>query len=157
MDDRTVGQSLEHDHHLIDGQFAAFAQALAEDRIDTASLSAATEALRHHIWVEEQLHFPPLREAGLFGPVLVMLREHGEIWNLLDRAAAQAAQGSVADLDQTWHSLAELLTAHNAKEEQILYPSGDQILDEPTARAVATALATGARPDGWVCQMAGQR
>ena len=26
-----------------------------------------------------------------------------------------------------------------------------------TARAVATALATGARPDGWVCQMAGQR
>ena len=33
-----------------------------------------------------------------------MLREHGEIWNLLDRAAAQAAQGSVADLEQTWHS-----------------------------------------------------
>jgi len=157
MSDPTIGQVLEQDHHTIDAQLAAFADALAQGRVDADSLAAGSNALRHHIWVEEELHFPPLRAAGLMGPVLVMLREHGQIWDLLDRADSQVAGGApVVELQQTWHALADVLTAHNSKEEQILYPSGDEILDEQTAQSVRTALQAGVTPAGWVCEMAGR-
>ncbi len=157
MSDPTIGQVLEQDHHTIDAQLAAFADALAQGRVDADSLAAGSNALRHHIWVEEELHFPPLRAAGLMGPVLVMLREHGQIWDLLDRADSQVAGGApVVELQQTWHALADVLTAHNSKEEQILYPSGDEILDEQTAQSVRTALQAGVTPPGWVCEMAGR-
>ena len=57
---------------------------------DTAPVVRAMESLRRHIFLEEQLLFPPLREAGMIAPVLVMLREHGEIWQSLDAARHRA-------------------------------------------------------------------
>lgn len=157
MTGQTIGQVLESDHHAIDAQFAAFARSLEGDTVDTASLEAGVRALRHHIWVEEELHFPPLRAGGLMGPIMVMLREHGELWDLLDRLEAQvAAAAPNAEIATTWGEAAALLEAHNMKEEQILYPSGDQIIDTDTAADVQDALVNETTPDGWVCQMAGR-
>lgn len=157
MTGQTIGQVLESDHHAIDAQFAAFARSLEGDTVDTASLEAGVRALRHHIWVEEELHFPPLRAGGLMGPIMVMLREHGELWDLLDRLEAQvAAAAPNAEIATTWGEAAALLEAHNMKEEQILYPSGDQIIDTDTAADVQDALVNKTTPDGWVCQMAGR-
>lgn len=153
----TVGSLLEEDHHRIDAQFRAFADSLASGPVDTAAFTAGSTALRHHIWVEEELHFPPLREAGLVGPILVMLSEHGRIWDLLDALEAGLQDGRPgAELGETWRQLEQVLTDHNLKEERIVYPNGDQVLPAETAEEVLTALASGEAPPGWVCEMAGR-
>ena len=91
------------------------------------------------------------------GPIMVMLKEHGELWDLLDRLEQQvAASASSAEIAATWTQAATLLEAHNVKEEQILYPSGDKIIDTDTAADVHDALVNEATPEGWVCQMAGR-
>ncbi|MCD6639948.1 MAG: hemerythrin domain-containing protein [Nocardioides sp.] len=158
MSGQTIGQVLEDDHHRIDRHFAAFAASLAGDgAVAEDELAAGITALKHHIWVEEELHFPPLRAAGLMGPIMVMLKEHGELWDLLDRLEAQVAEAAaVAEISATWQVAAALLEAHNAKEEQILYPSGDQVLDTDTAADIQDCLVNETTPEGWVAQMAGR-
>ena len=153
----TVGTVLERDHHRIDEHFEAFARALREGSVDTAALAAASAALRHHIYVEETYHFPALRQAGLLGPIMVMLREHGEIWDLLDALDAGVRDGvPVADLTATWQGLEEIVAAHNMKEERIVYPSGDDLLSADDAAEVLTGLNAEETPEGWVCQHAGR-
>lgn len=151
----TIGMVLEQDHRQIDAHFETFAEGLANGRIERAELLAASDALRHHIWVEEELHFPPLRAAGLMGPVLVMLREHGEIWDLLDRIESLLDAESAA-LTATFGHLKAILDEHNFKEERIVYPAGDEQLDPETMASIRSAFDTGTRPAGWVCQMAGR-
>jgi hypothetical protein len=75
---------LEHEHHEIDAGLEAFLAGLDCGQTRTQDLTHAVEALRRHIYLEEAFLFPPLRAAGLIPPVLVMLREHGEIWRTLD-------------------------------------------------------------------------
>jgi len=151
-----VGAVLEQDHRVIDQHFATFAAKLAGGRVDTEQLGAGSTGLRRHIWVEEEIHFPPLRAAGMMGPIMVMLREHGEIWDLLDALDEGLADGAdAATLTPTWESLAQTLEAHNLKEERILYPSGDQVIDEETAHQILEAL-DGELPEGWTCEMSGR-
>lgn len=55
----SVGEVLERDHHRIDGYFEVVAKSLREDGpIDTAAFATGAAGLRHHIYVEEVLHFP---------------------------------------------------------------------------------------------------
>ncbi len=152
----TAGRVLEHDHHRIDDRFAAFAASLPEGWIDAAAFHEAADALRHHIYVEEELHFPALRAAGLLAPVLVMLREHGEIWDLLDLISTALADGDDATARASWPPLAHLLEQHNAKEERILYPAGDQMLPAEVADEVIATLTFGVTTPGWTCQLAGR-
>lgn len=154
-----VGGVLEEDHHRIDAQFAAFAHSLdGRGAPDVTSLAAAARGLRRHIMVEEELHFPPLRAGGLIGPIFVMLREHGEIWDGLDRLDALVAAGAApADLQEVWRALEQALAAHNLKEERILYPSGDSILTPEESEAILAAIASERDvPAGWVCEFAGR-
>lgn len=160
MTEQTIGQVLEQDHHVIDEHFAAFARSLDAAARDTGApditaLETGVRALKHHIYVEEEFHFPPLRAGGLMGPLMVMLREHGELWGLLDRLQAEVADGApITEIFQIWGQVSALLDAHNMKEEQIIYPGGDQILDAAASADVREALNSGQTPDGWVCQMA---
>lgn len=150
----SIGAVLEQDHRRIDRHFATFAAKLAGGRVDSEQFEAGASGLRRHIWVEEEIHFPPLREAGLMGPIMVMLREHGEIWDLLDAIDEQLASGADASaILPVWEQVAAILEAHNLKEERILYPSGDQVIDAATASDILAALETDL-PEGWVCDMA---
>ena len=155
-DHQHPASALEHDHHEIDAHFAAFVDTVRRGTPDLAPLLAAGEGLRHHIWVEEEAHFPLARAAGLMGPVLVMLREHGLIWGALDRLDALAT-ASPLDADAVlaaWAELEAVLSAHNLKEEQILYPAGDAAFTAEQADAILVALREGVRPDGWRCAYA---
>lgn len=150
----TVGQQLEHDHHEIDEAFARFAESLGTGAVHRASFDDAAGRLRHHIWVEEEYHFPILRAAGLMAPVLVMLREHGEIWDLLDAISTALDQGEIANALELWPQLADVLEQHNMKEERILYPAGDKTLSAGDAQLISEQLDSGQMPTDWVCEMA---
>ena len=157
-DDATgsAGQRLEHDHHRIDEGFARFASSLPGPAVDREAFADAATALRHHIYIEEMFHFPVVRASGLMGPILVMLREHGEIWDLLDRLEAALDDGRDADAAELWPQMASVLEAHNVKEERIVYPAGDQQLPADIAATIADELAAGVTPEGWACEMAGR-
>ena len=114
------------------------------------------EALRRHIFLEEEFLFPPLREAGMVAPIFVMLREHGEIWNTMAALDAELAQdpGSAATAE-VCRRLLEQLERHNAKEEPILYPHADTMLPDGARARLRTFLNAGRMPEGWVCARAG--
>lgn len=150
------GQRLEHDHHRIDDEFARFAGSLSGSAVDREAFDGAALALRHHIYVEEVHHFPVVKASGLMGPILVMLREHGEIWDLLDNVAEALDGGIDAAVKEMWPRLATVLKEHNMKEEKIVYPAGDQQLPAEVAEEIVRELESGAVPEGWVCQMAGR-
>lgn len=144
-----VGQVLEHDHHAIDAEFARFREGLERGEWLREPFERAAEALRHHIFVEEEALFPILRVGGLVAPVFVMLREHAEIWQALDAIEAEAGMDSTRALS-AMATMISVLGPHNSKEEQILYPASGQVLDPKDTEAVRLAFEEGKRPEGWL-------
>jgi hemerythrin-like domain-containing protein len=141
---------LEREHREIDGGIEQF---VAGSGVEPLRRSMA--ALRRHIYLEERYLFPPLREAGLMMPIMVMLREHGELWKAMDALEQSVADNSdaTANLDQCRDLLA-LLDKHNTKEEPIIYPHADSDLDDYTATLLGDFVEEGRMPEGWVCEAA---
>ena len=150
MTDTTLATALEREHREIDSGIETY---LAGREL--GSLQQAMAGLRRHIYLEEAFLFPPLRAAGMFGPVMVMLSEHGELWQTMEGLDAQLADGAAAE--QTCRRLLDLLARHNEKEEPIVYPQADQVLPEQDAADLHAFLRSGELPPGWVCQAAGAR
>lgn len=145
----TVAAALEREHKEIDDGIAAFASEAGA--AGTQALARAVHALRRHIYLEEEFLFPLLCEGepGLAAPVMVMLREHGQIWAALDALERETDGGRTL-----CRSLTVLLLHHNLKEEKILYPQADELLPAPTAARLREFIASRQLPDGWTCAKA---
>jgi hemerythrin-like domain-containing protein len=150
----TLAEALEREHREIDEGIAAFTAARAEGRVDRQPLSRAVEALRRHIYLEEEFLFPPLRSAGMVMPVFVMLREHGEMWRMLDALEAEVAKDAGSEsVSSLVDGLVPRLEAHNEKEEAILYPQADTALAGSAGEELKKFMAHGRMPEGWVCEL----
>jgi regulator of cell morphogenesis and NO signaling len=152
--DENLSTLLEHEHHEIDAGVEAFLDALSLEETREQELTGAVEALRRHIYLEEKFLFPALRAAGMIPPVLVMLREHGEIWRTLDAIQASDPERESDGLRQRCAHLLDLLTSHNAKEEPIIYPQGDAVLSDQAKRDLREFINSGHIPEGWSCAQA---
>ncbi|GAA0909048.1 hemerythrin domain-containing protein [Streptomyces thermoalcalitolerans] len=149
----TVAEALEREHREIDEGIEEFVAGLAAGEPDPQPLARAVAALRRHIYLEEEFLFPPLREAGLVMPVFVMVREHGQIWKILDALDAELRDGAVAaSAAGLLQELQDQLQAHNMKEEHVLYPRSEQVLTEETKAGLQELIDTGRTPEGWVCE-----
>ena len=115
----SLAVALEREHHEIDEGIARISAGLPLSGEDLAVVLQAINALRRHIYVEEAFLFPPLYDAGLIAPVLVMLREHAQIWATLDalepELRAAGVSGAAPALSRR---LAVQLQHHNLKEEK---------------------------------------
>ena len=152
-----LGAFLTPDENLWAARAAHFVTALSagETRID--ALGRAIESLRRHIYLEEEFLFPPLKVAGMMGPVMVMLKEHGEMWHTmadLEGRLATLDGGDTAAVEALCRELVGELQEHNGKEEMILYPQADAVLDAEASADLEDFLATGTMPEGWVATMA---
>lgn len=156
VDDTTLTAALEREHHEIDAGLEAFAAGEEAGDPRPGELRRAASALRRHIYLEEEFLFPPLRAAGVMAPVLVMLREHGEIWRTLDELEREVDEQGGAATDRCRELLGQL-ERHNAKEEPIIYPEGDARLDDAAKQELHTFIEGGTMPEGWVCTMARPR
>ncbi|GAA4675712.1 hemerythrin domain-containing protein [Gordonia humi] len=145
----SLAQLLEAEHREIDAGIAAYT---ADPAHGAAALRTAVDSLRRHIYLEEEFCFDALRERGLMMPVMVMLREHGEIWALCDHAVA--ALDSCEDSSRSAHRLLAVLDAHNGKEEPVLYPHIGEAIGDDASADLLDFLDTGTMPDGWVCATA---
>jgi len=104
------------------------------------------------IYLEEEFVFPALSEGGLVAPIFVMLREHGQIWQLLDDVEHDVTiRAGTTGVLQKCHQLLVQLQHHNMKEERILYPAADRVLPPEAAVRLTEFLASGVLPEGWVC------
>lgn len=154
MSDRpslTLRAALEREHREIDTGLEAF----LGDATAVADLATAFTALRRHIYLEEEHLFPPLRAQGLMAPVLVMLKEHGELWTALDEIEGRLADGAQGpELRLALEGVLGLLAQHNAKEEPIVYGAAERALDDEEAARLNQLVETSTLPSGWVCERA---
>ena len=92
---------------------------------------------RNHHAKEERCLFPAMVEAGVpgegGGPIAVMLAEHAD-----GRALVRTmAEGEPAARGPAARGYIELLRAHIDKENGILFPLGEAVLDETSQRVLA--------------------
>jgi hemerythrin-like domain-containing protein len=155
MSNETLAEALEREHKEIDAGLESFAAGVKAGENRVAALTGATAALRRHIYLEEELLFPPLQKTGLVAAIFAMLREHGDIWKSMDQLEAEVAASAGADSAlAVCKQLFEQIESHNSKEEQIVYPQADSALTPEAHAAMEAFLASGQMPAGWVCARA---
>jgi regulator of cell morphogenesis and NO signaling len=147
-----LAQALEREHRQIDGGIERFISLLEETGTrDPVPLDAALGGLRRHIYVEEAFLFPALREAGVVMPILVMQREHGQLWDSIDaveRLQAENAEDLV--VVEACRTLLSQLESHNAKEEPVIYAQADRVVSAQASDELRRFLDSGRLPDTWV-------
>jgi iron-sulfur cluster repair protein YtfE (RIC family) len=155
MSDASLQSAHEREHHEIDEGIEDFVARLAAGEVRPAPLLPALEALRRHIYLEEEILFPPIAEGGMTMPVFVMMREHAELWRSMDALVALLDEDAdAARLQEACRGLLGQLERHNGKEEPIIYPLADSSLSAPAAAELARFIGEGATPEGWVCRQA---
>lgn len=144
-------QLLEAQHRRIDEGI----KPVADGTGGLSPLAESLAVLRLHLYLEEELLFPPLAKSGLAMPVFVMKREHGEMWPLLQAlTVACEAKAELATLREPCQRLFRLLQIHNPKEEQIVYVAADRLAAGRADGLLVETLQTARLADGWVCAMA---
>ena len=115
----SLSEALTREHRDIDTAIEAFVVDLDRGLVHPAPLLTAFEALRRHIYLEEVFLFPPIRRAGALMPVLVMVREHGTLWQLMDILTDLLDDPDGAQVLSRCRELLAQLDQHNSKEEPI--------------------------------------
>lgn len=157
MSEGNLSTALEREHQVIDAGIGAFLDELDAGGVDANALRETLAALRRHIYLEEQLLFPPISKGAHMMSVFGMIRGHGEIWRTMDELDEVLAGPGEADHDtlrEVCQRLSALLAAHNKVEEPVIYPAADSGLPPEQAAELAEFIEAGRMPDGWVCAKA---
>ncbi len=158
MDDHfsTPTALLRREHELIlevSNALADMARRSEEQALDWASVSDCVTFLRlfadaFHHRKEEDLLFPSLVAHGLpekAGPVAVMLYEHGQGREMVQEMveAVEQAGADAPDAASRMRGAAlgfqDLITAHIAKENGILFDIADQAIEDDACRELCSA------------------
>jgi len=132
---REVTEALVWDHARLDALEAAAFEARARGNLARARdlFTDFAHGLRRHIDFEEQLLFPEFekrcRLEGENGPSAVMRAEHRAITSLLF-VMEREIDDPEAPIELSRAELRQIQRDHDLKEERILYPALDRMLDE---------------------------
>lgn len=126
------------EHAMLYAQFDYLQQATpaaANLAVVHSQAATMTATLASHAHLEDELLFTALdAQMGPMGPVAVMRMEHDQIEALLEQVlAAQDLAAAQRLMQQTL----QLVRIHFAKEEQVLFPMAQQVLDERTLTQLA--------------------
>lgn len=127
---RNVSEYLGEDHRRLDAIIDGVERLLGAGSFAEASGRFGEFAcgLARHIEAEEGILFPAFeRLIGMAaGPTAVMREEHVEIRRLLGEVSGAIGDQNTAGAIESLHALLGILSAHNRKEEGILYPMTDR-------------------------------
>lgn len=144
MSEETITHYYEEDHDRLDGLFKKFQATKREDFPQAKNYfrEFKTGLQRHIVW-EEEILFPIFEEkmqTKEMGPTAVMRKEHRQIHEALE-AIHQKVRQQDPDSDVAEDQLLEILKRHNEKEEKILYPAIDKLVNEAERTAVFKKMA----------------
>jgi len=127
----TILKFMADDHDRLDRIFGDFKKIKNSDKAKAKELFRLfkTGLQRHIVW-EEEILFPIFEEkTGMrnAGPTAVMRNEHQEIKKFLETIHGGVANAKI-DTNDAESGLVAVLTDHNNKEENILYPWIDKSL-----------------------------
>lgn len=129
----SVTEYLEADHRRLDAILPDVERLAAAGTYREASgrFAEFSTGLDRHIEIEEQILFPTFESAtGMMGggPTHVMRAEHIEIRDFMRIATESLSRGDGARFAKALGGLRQTLSAHNMKEEHMLYPMTDQAM-----------------------------
>ncbi|MBI4395933.1 MAG: hemerythrin domain-containing protein [Elusimicrobia bacterium] len=144
MTEKPISSYFEADHDRLDLLFQQFQTDKRRDYGKAKNnFRAFIRGLKRHIVWEEDVLFPAFESlSGMpadAGPTEVMRQEHrmiGEVLEVLHDKVRRADPGS----DAEEASLLQILGNHNMKEENILYPSIDQLVPPQEAAGLFLAM-----------------
>ena len=130
-----IQSHMSNEHRHCDDLFAAAENAASAGDWSTAipAWEGFCRELENHLQREEQFLFPAFeaKTGNTHGPTAVMRQEHSQMRALLQQmTAAASSQDDEAFLGGA-DTLQILISQHNMKEEQVLYPMTDQLLSDP--------------------------
>lgn len=140
---KTITEVMGQDHDRLDGLFNAF-RSLKHREFGRARgfFSEFKRGLQRHIVWEEELLFPLFEsQTGMLdrGPTAVMRMEHRLIKDYLEELHERLLNGAVTT-DDCEQGLLSLLTAHNTKEELVLYPWMDENVSEQEVQEILARM-----------------
>ncbi|HDN27965.1 MAG TPA: hemerythrin domain-containing protein [Thioploca sp.] len=130
----TITQTLSQEHSRCDELFAQAEDMVAKNQWAHAATDFANfeTAMERHFTREEQVLFPTVEQCTgqTAGPTQVMRMEHQQM-----RQVFAEMQNSLTQQDSEQYlglseTLLMLMRQHNAKEEQMLYPMSDRVLND---------------------------
>lgn len=130
----SITAHMANEHRHCDDLFAA-----AENTASAGDWPAASTAwdgfcreLENHLQREEQFLFPAFeaQTGNTQGPTAVMRQEHSQIRALLQQMTSAASSQDEEEFLGGADTLQILISQHNMKEEQMLYPMSDQVLED---------------------------
>jgi iron-sulfur cluster repair protein YtfE (RIC family) len=128
----SIALFFEADHARLDAVLERVLEAAMLDdwALARKHFAGFDRGLRRHIRAEEDLLFPAFERAVPGGgPVELMRHEHRTIEGILNEIGA--ALGDALPIEERVDRLRAVLSGHNLKEEQMLYPACDAELPSP--------------------------
>lgn len=120
------------DHRRCDELWAELEQAGGDPERARLLWTQFEHAMRQHFAMEEEVLFPALEDAtGMHGggPTQVMRMEHAQMKGMLEQMAADVAGGRLDAALDHGDTLLMLIQQHNVKEESVLYPMAQHVLE----------------------------
>lgn len=136
-----IFEFMAKDHDRLDKIFVDFRGQKEIENARPLFHEFKTGLQRHIIW-EEDILFPIFEsKTGMYdaGPTAVMRMEHRQIKDYLERIHTKV-RNAEKGIEGLASGLVAVLTDHNNKEENILYPWIDQSLTEKELKEVFTKM-----------------
>ena len=135
---RNITEFLERDHRRFCGIFFDVGRRLAAGSLPESAYRFEEGAcgLNWHLNAEEQVLFPAFEGAtgNTRGPTVVMRAEHLEIRRLMDTVRVALGLADAYASSEALRRLIGALSAHSAKEVQVLYPLTDRAIGDERER-----------------------
>lgn len=133
----TITSILTEDHRYADAQFTAATEAVSRGACQDGErhLAFFRIVLESHMRIEEDVLFPAFEQAtGMTsGPTAVMRHEHQQMLKALDDMRDACVKGDAKKFESIAPSFLHVLNMHSTKEETVLYPMCDRVLQDLTA------------------------
>ncbi|MCC6150800.1 MAG: hemerythrin domain-containing protein [Planctomycetes bacterium] len=145
---RTVSDYLAWDHDRLDAIMEHCTKLVGENRFEEARahMGEFKEGLFRHIEIEEQILFKAFEDkTGMrdVGPTAVMRMEHKDIKEAVNDIVKACEDKRLDEFERGKATLLGVLVEHNMKEEQILYPGTDRMLDDGAREKLVETLLLG--------------
>lgn len=143
-------QFFQHAHNRVEGYLIDFCEQLKHGRREAGFIARASEDLQRHLFIEEELLFPLVKERS--AAVASLQQEHGRVCDLIEELQILLRREADQSAVETCSArLMGVLAAHNAVEDLGIYPDLLILLGPARAEALLAKAERVELPRDWVC------